>query len=142
MRILLAAVVYFVAVMAAGVGCGVVRTLLIAPWTGPFAAVAAEAPFMILAMVVAARWVCRRFGLETRPMRIAAGLFAFLLTMVAESSGAIWLRGQTLDAYLSGLTTLEGLLSLALFILFGAMPALQGASGGFGALLTKRGGSS
>jgi hypothetical protein len=99
MRILLAAVVYFVAVMAAGVGCGVVRTLLIAPWTGPFAAVAAEAPFMILAMVVAARWVCRRFGLETRPMRIAAGLFAFLLTMVAESSGAIWLRGQTLDAY-------------------------------------------
>jgi hypothetical protein len=44
MRILVAAAFYFVAVMAAGVVCGVVRTLPIVPWIGPFAAVSCEAP--------------------------------------------------------------------------------------------------
>ena len=127
MRILLAAVVYFLAVMAAGFVCGVVRVLVVAPAIGPFAAVACEAPIMIVAMVVAARFVSRRFGLDTCSDGVIAGLVALLFTMVAELGGAMWLRNLSVSDYLASLTTPEGLLSLGMFALFAGMPPVFSA---------------
>jgi hypothetical protein len=84
-----------------------------------------EAPFMILAMFLAARWTVRRFavapGLGTRA---AVGLIALGLLLIAEIAGARWLRRVSLADYFAGFASTPGAISLLLFLLYAAMPML------------------
>jgi hypothetical protein len=52
------------------------------------------------------------------------GLVALGLLIPAEIAGVLWVRRQTLDEYLANFETVPGVISLAMFLLFGAMPAL------------------
>ena len=125
MRILRAAILYFLAVFAAGCVLGPIRVLVLAPRIGAFRAVLCEAPFLIAAMVLAARWVGRCIPLATVSQRAAMGAAALALTLSAEIAGAIWLRDLTVTGAFAELGAPEGVLSLGLFALFAVLPALN-----------------
>jgi hypothetical protein len=65
-RNLRAALLYFALVMGTGFAFGCVRVLLLVPRIGERYAELVEMPFMLLAIVVAARYVVRRFDLSPR----------------------------------------------------------------------------
>lgn len=125
MRSVRAALLYFGLVFAVGCLLGPVRELWVAPRLGTLGAVLAEAPLMAVAMAAAARWAARRTDLPAAAgARLLAGLLALIPLALAELAGSVWLRGRSLGAYLAGLGTPAGIVSLALFALYAAMPAL------------------
>jgi hypothetical protein len=120
-----AGVFYFALVFAAGWLLGPVRQRLVVPRFGETAAVALEAPFMILAMCLAARWTVRRLAVASAARtRAAVGLIALALLLIAELAGARWLRRMSMSDYLTGFASTPGAISLLLFLLYAVMPML------------------
>lgn len=120
-----AGAMYFLLVFLAGWMLGPIRVLLLAPRFGPTIAVLMEAPLMLAAMIVAARWVIRRRQVPVDPgPRLRMGLAALGLLAVAEIAGAALVRGIPLREYLAGIGTPAGQVALLLFLLFAAMPLL------------------
>jgi hypothetical protein len=64
MRTLKAAALYFTLVFGTGFVLGPVRVLWAVPRFGIRAAELMEAPLMLMAMVLAARWTVRRYALQ------------------------------------------------------------------------------
>ena len=125
MRPVLAGIVYFVIVYAAGFALGVTREAIIAPLVGRVAAVLVEAPLMIAAMTIAAKAVCRRMAVPSdNSSRVSMGAVAFGLLTLAEAVFAKILRGLDLGQWFASFNTAEGFISLLLFVLFAAMPML------------------
>jgi hypothetical protein len=125
-RLLQAGVTYFLLVYASGAGLGLVRELLVAPRLGPLPALLVEAPFMIVAILGAARWVIRRHAIpRDANARLVIGLIGLALLIPAEIAGAISVRGFSMEAYLASLITPAGLASFALFLLFAAGPVIE-----------------
>jgi len=89
-----------------------------------------EAVIMLIAMIVAARWVIRRFDVpRTLPATISMGLIAIGLLFPAEIVGVVWVRGLSVQEYLAGFATAPGIISLVMFLLFAAMPTLVTRAG-------------
>jgi len=110
-----------------GVGwvLGPIRELWAVPHFGHVAATLLEALIMLIAMVVAARWVIRWFAVpETTPATAGIGLVALGLLIPAEIAGVVFVRGLSLHDYFAGFLTVPGVISLVVFLLFAAMPAL------------------
>ena len=124
MRALKAGVIYFLLVFAVGWILGPIRELWAVPRFGRIAAILSEA-VMLLAMIVAARWVIRRFHVSrTLPATISMGIVAIGLLLPAEIVGVHWVRGLSVRDYLTGFLTAPGVVSLLMFLLFAAMPTL------------------
>ena len=66
MSSLKAGALYFIVVFAAGRVFGPVRQLLIVPRVGAAIGVLLEAPLMLLAMILAARWTMRRLAVSPK----------------------------------------------------------------------------
>lgn len=124
MRIALAALSYFVLVFAAGFVLGPIRVLWLEPWIGPVGAVLVEAPFLILAMVAAARLITGWRAIPSGPPRLVMGAWAFGFLAMTEIAGAALLRGMPPAVYLGQFTTVAGFVSAALFVLFALAPWL------------------
>lgn len=125
MRAIGAGLVYVALVYMAGFALGAVRQMLIAPRTGSLAAVLIEAPVMVAATMLAARWVARRLHVARDvPSRLAMGISGFVVLMVVEAFMARVLRGLSPEAWLADFGKAEGGIALALFLLFAAMPML------------------
>jgi hypothetical protein len=69
MRALKAGVVYFLLVFAVGWILGPIRELWAVPHFGRMAATLSEAVIMLIVMIVAARWVIRRFEVPLTLLR-------------------------------------------------------------------------
>lgn len=131
MRTTTAAAAYFLAVFAVGAVLGTVRELWLLPRLGPLGAVLVEAPAMLAASVFAARWAVRRFAIAPhRGTRLRMGAAALSLLAMAEAAGSLGLRGLALRDWLAGFGEPQGLVALALFLAFAAMPALVARRGG------------
>jgi len=117
------ALAYLVPVFGLAFGLGVLRTLWIAPLTGPLAAVAAEVPLLLAWSWLVAGRVLRRWPLPLRD-RIAMGALAFALLMLAEAGLAL-ATGQNLRGFLGDMATPAGALGLAGQLAFAALPALR-----------------
>ena len=91
MRALKAGLVYFLFVFAVGWILGPIRELWAVSHLGRMAAMLSEAGIMLIAMIVGARWVIRRFDVpRTLPATISMGLIAIGLRFpakIAVSSG-------------------------------------------------------
>ncbi len=125
MKIAAAALIYFVIVFAAGFLLGTVRVLMLEPRIGPVAATLCEAPFLVLVMVVAARWVPRALQLRQEAgAMVLAGLGALALQQAAEFILGSTLRGLSAGEQLAKFSTPEGLIYLALLVIFASMPLL------------------
>ena len=125
MRALKAGVVYFLLVFAVGWILGPTRELWAVPHFGRMAAMLSEAVIMMIAMIVAARWVIRRLDIpQTLGATIPMGLVAIGLLVPTEIVGIHWVRGRSVRDYLTGFLTAPGVISLVMFLLFAAMPTL------------------
>lgn len=122
MIIVQAAISYFVIVFAAGFILGTIRTLMIAPVAGELAAVAMELPLMIAVSWWACGAVVKRLKPASEaPSRIAMGLIALALLLLAEAAVSLGLQGLTLTQHLALYATGPvqlGFLGKALFALF------------------------
>jgi hypothetical protein len=124
MRTLKAGVIYFLLVFAVGWVLGPIRELWVVPRFGRMIGVFLEAPIMLIAMIISARWVIRRFDVPgTLHTTISMGLVAVGILTVAEIAGVLWVRRLSLQEYLGSLAT-AGVISLLMFLLFAAMPTL------------------
>lgn len=125
MRILKLAIVYFSLVFAAGFILGTFRVLVIVPQLGDRAAELLEMPVMLLTVVIAARWVNRRYpepaGAQSR---LSIGLTALGFMMGAELAVGVGLRGLSPVESLLDRDPLSGAAYSMSLLLFAAMPWL------------------
>jgi hypothetical protein len=127
MQILRAALVYFLVVFAAGFVLGVVRVLFMVPRVGTRVAELAEVPVMFVVIILAARWIVRRFHLPpSRPPRLGVGLTALALMLVTELAVVLWLQGVTLAQYVANRDPVAGTIYLVMLVVFGLMPVFVG----------------
>ncbi|MFO0721007.1 MAG: hypothetical protein U0319_09760 [Nitrospira sp.] len=116
---------YFLIVFGAGFLLGTIRVLLLLPVLGERAAELLEMPFMLIVIVLAARWIDRRFlaGVDDRG-RIVVGLLAFGLVLSAEFVVGIALRGMTPRDVLFARDPVSGAAYYLSLLLFAVMPWL------------------
>lgn len=123
---ILAGLFYALLLFALGFLLGPLREFLLAPRFGPVLAVTMEAVPMIAAMA----WLAPRLarGMELPPRsssRVAMGLVALLLVLLAELALSGLLRGLGPLATLARYGTPPGLVGAALLAVFAAMPWLR-----------------
>ena len=125
MRILAAAVLYFLLVFGMGVVLGPIRVLWLEPRLGTTAAVLCEAPVLLLTMIFAARFVRHWLRLPAEIMALAeVGLGALALVVIADVIVGIFARGITWADQLAYLSSAAGRIYLLLLCAFAAMPLL------------------
>ena len=114
--------VYFVLVFGVGFLLGIVRVLVLEPRLGTRWAELAEAPLMLAAIVVSARYVVRRFPAAQRASYGVSGAIALLILIVAEFSVVLGIRGLTIGEYFAQRDPVAGSVYVALLAVFAAMP--------------------
>jgi hypothetical protein len=125
MRAIKAGLIYFLLVFAVGWILGPIRELWAVPRFGRVPALLIEAVIMLIAMIVAARWVIQRFNLpQTLGPTVLMGLVALGILLPAEIAGVLWVRGLSLQGYFASFVTAPGVISAVMFLLFAAMPSL------------------
>lgn len=124
-KILRAGVLYFVLVFAAGFLLGTIRTLWIVPAFGTRSAELMEAPIMFAITFLASRWVVRHLALRPSfPGRLAVGLVALGLLLLAEFSVVLWIRGLTIAEDIAARDPVAGTVYVVLLAAFALMPSL------------------
>lgn len=114
---------YFALVFGAGFALGPIRILWAVPRFGVRTAELMEAPIMLVATVLAARWIVRRFAVPPVPSRrLGVGLLALGLMLLAELTFALRLRGLTVAGYLASRDPVSGTVYFAMLGLFAVMP--------------------
>lgn len=92
------ALVYFALVFGAGFALGLVRVPLLVPRLGERYAELLEMPFMLVAIVLAARFAVRRYPLaRTTASSLAVGAAALALLLLAEWLVGVWLQAGRLQ---------------------------------------------
>jgi hypothetical protein len=124
-QILKAGVLYFGIVFAVGFALGTVRVLWMVPQFGVRAAELMEAPLMLTASFLAARWTARRLAPpNTAWMRLQVGVIALAILLAAEFTLVLWVRGLSFQEYLESRDPIAGTVYLLLLAMFAVMPAL------------------
>ena len=121
---LIAATIYWAAILALGFALGTVRVGWLAPRIGASAAVLVELPVMLAASAWLARRLTRRYRIAAAHDALAMGALAFALLLASEAALAVLAFGQAPRAWLASLATAPGALGLGGQLLFGAMPLL------------------
>ena len=125
MKILGAALIYFVIVFGMGFILGPIRVLYLEPRLGNAGAVLCEAPFLIIAMVVGSRIASKAMQLEPNPgAMLIVGLIALGLVQIAEVGVGVGLRGMSLQDQMSKFATVAGAIYGAMLAIFALMPWL------------------
>ena len=124
MRTAVAALLYFAIVFGVGLALGPVRVIWLEPWLGLTLAVLCETPFLLGAMLIAARWVPSRVRLrnDLAPL-VLMGVGALALQQAADLAVGITLRGITPTQQLANFATPSGAVYLALLVIFAGLPA-------------------
>ncbi len=123
MRILQAALAYFGLVFGTGFLLGIVRTLWLLPRLGTRTAELLEMPVMLFVVIIAARWVVKRFRIP--PVigpRLAVGFVALGIVLSAEIALAFWLRGLTPDEYFATRDPVSGTAYYVVLAIFALLP--------------------
>jgi hypothetical protein len=125
MRTLKAGAAYFAIVFGTGFGLGTIRTLWIVPRLGIRTAELLEAPFMLVAILLAAGWIGRRFSIaEGSAARVAVGALALALAVAAEIILGIAFQGLSLVEVFTKHDPVSGSIYYVLLGVFAGMPWL------------------
>lgn len=123
MRITQAIFLYFGMVFGVGFLLGPIRVLWLEPRFGPIIATACEAPFLLIAMLIAARWVPRVLNIRRdQKTLVLVGTGSLALLQIADFTVGFWLRGITPTEQFAQLLTRQGNIYAALLALFAIMP--------------------
>jgi hypothetical protein len=121
---------YFALVFGAGFVLGSIRVPFLVPRLGERVAELLEMPFMFVVIVMAARFITRRFSLPaSAAARLGAGFLALGLLLSAELLLAVVLQNRPLGEYLGSRDPVSGLVYLAMLALFALMPLLLTRAG-------------
>ena len=120
------AVVYFALVFGVGFLLGVVRVLLLEPYLGERWAALAEMPLMLVAIILSARFIVRRFPASRRTSYLVSGGVALLLLVLVEFSVVLGIRGLSINQYFAERDPLAGGVYAFMLIIFAAMPWFLG----------------
>ena len=125
MRNVKAGFVYFAMVFGVGFVLGAIRVPLLVPRLGERVAELLEMPLMLVVVVLAARFIVRRFALPpTLQARLISGAVALVLLLGAEFLLAVTLQGRSVGQYLASRDSVSGSVYLVLLVLFAVMPLL------------------
>lgn len=120
-----AAAIYFALVFGVGFMLGTVRVLWLVPIVGVRTAELIESPVMLLAMILAARWVGRHLCRGLGQMRLlGVGLIAVGLVLAADVAVGIGLRGMSLTEVFTDRDAVSGSVYYGLLGLYALMPWL------------------
>lgn len=123
--VLRAGTAYFALVFAAGFVLGSIRVPFLVPRLGERTAELLEIPFMLLVVVLAARFVVRRFSLpRSLATRAGVGTVALALLVLAELLLAVVIQDRSLSEYVASRDPISGSVYLGALLLFAAMPSL------------------
>lgn len=126
MQIFEAALVYFALVFGLGFLLGAIRVSLIVPRLGVRRAELLEMPFMLLGIVLAARFVVKQFILpNTILAHLSVGIMALSLLLLAELLLVVMLQGGTVRQYLARRDPVSGSVYLILLLIFALMPLMM-----------------
>jgi hypothetical protein len=126
-KVLKAGAVYFALVFGVGFVLGPIRVLVLVPRFGERTAELMEAPFMLAAIVLAARWIAERaMKGEPRLRLLAVGLVALAGLVATEFTLVQVLRGMTVQEYVRSRDPVGGGAYVALLALLALMPAVMG----------------
>jgi hypothetical protein len=119
------ACIYFLIVFAAGFILGTIRVVWLVPRAGLRNAELLEMPLMITVTVLAARWLVHRFDVPfILSIRLAIGLFALIILLVAEFGIAAPLQGMSPGEAIARRDPISGAAYLLSLVLFALMPSL------------------
>ena len=125
MRSFKSAVLYFALVLGTGFALGSIRVPFLVPRLGERYAELLEMPFMFMAIVLAARYVVRRFDLPASlSLRLSVGFAALLMSVVAELLLASLLQGRSIAQYIASRDPVSGSVYLVMLLLFALMPSI------------------
>ena len=125
MRIIAGAVLYFLIVFGVGFVLGPVRVYWLERQLGETMATFCEAPFLLIAIVLAARWLPKVLRLRTNITSLAVmGVGALFLQQLADFAVGSVLRGITPAQQISHFARPAGLIYTTLVIIFAVMPIL------------------
>ena len=120
LTILKAAAVYFALVFGTGFVLGPIRILFLVPRFGVRVAELMEFPVMLVIIVLAARWLVRKFELTVHTLLV--GFLALGLMIAFEFTLVLWLRGLTLSEYFRERDPVAGVVYYLMLLVFAAMP--------------------
>ena len=125
MQTLKAGLIYFALVFGAGFVLGPIRIFWLVPRVGQRTAELIEEPIMFVVIVLASRWVMRRFRVSQRTARrLGVGFIALALLIVAELSVTLGFQGVTLRQYIASRDPVAGIVYLVMLGVFAIMPLL------------------
>ena len=125
-QVIEAALVYFALVFGLGFLLGLVRVPFIVPRLGTRKAELLEMPFMLLGILMAARFVVKQFILPyTILANLSVGLLALSLVLLAEILLVVVLQGGTVRQYLARRDPVSGSAYLVLLLIFALMPLIM-----------------
>jgi hypothetical protein len=125
MRIAKTGMTYFAIIFGVGFVLGTIRVFLVVPQVGVRTAELIEEPIMFMVVLLAARWLVRRFTLELLRERLGAGIIGLGLLLTAEYA-LLRAQGLTLREDIARRDVVAGTLYLAVLLVFAVMPALVG----------------
>lgn len=127
----MAGLAYFAAVFVIAFGLGMVRVFLLEPALPRFAAVLIEAPFLLAAILWAARALPPRFGPQKDPAGLLLmGVLGLTLQQLADATLGLTLRGVTLREQYAQFARPEGWLFAGLLVAFLLAPFALSAGAG------------
>jgi hypothetical protein len=127
MQIVKPAILYFVLVLGTGFVLGAFRVPFLVPRLGERYAELLEMPLMLVAIILSARYVVRRFALPASlPVRLQVGFAALALSVLAELLLAAVLQDQSVAAYIASRDPVSGSVYLVMLLLFALMPSILG----------------
>ncbi len=119
------AVLYFALVLGTGFALGTIRVPFLVPRVGERYAELLEMPFMFVAIVLAARYVVRRFDLPASlSVRLQVGFAALAMSVLAELLLATVLQGRSLVQFIVSRDPVSGSVYLVMLLLFALMPSI------------------
>ena len=121
--------VYFALVFGAGFVLGPIRILFLVPRFGVRLAELMEFPVMLVVIVLAARWLVRKFQLAAHALLV--GFLALALMVTFEFTLVLWLRGLTLTEYFRERDPVTGVVYYLMLLVFAAMPFFMAHKAGF-----------
>ncbi|WP_225314297.1 hypothetical protein [Marinobacter halotolerans] len=126
-RLVKVAAIYFAVVFGVGFLLGPIRVLWLEPRLGVRAAELIEAPFMLVAIILAGRWVGRRLCPSHGPsFRLSVGLLAAGLVLAADVGVGVGLRDMSVTEVFTQRDPVSGPVYYALVALTAVSPWLFG----------------
>lgn len=123
--ILKAGLLYFITVFAVGFVLGSIRVPFLVPRLGERYAELIELPFLLIAIVLCAGWIVRRYRLNGEALSAAAsGLIAAVLLILVEFSVVLALRGMSIDDYLEQRDPVAAAAYYGAVAIFAVMPLI------------------